>query len=300
MDWDKVYDRLRSAMYDGKNINSEDFIKRINKLNEWHRKMLVEYFDHFPEDKLNTFHTYKYHILRLLEHINKINFPELLQSDINNYMESQKNKKPSYVNNIQYAIKNYFDFYADRLSFTPEYIFKDDDSALINKKLPLTCKELENIRSIISRGNMDYLQYIFELAYENGIRFEESRYYSEINYDHINGRFKSPNGEYIVLSKRLKEIIEKIKDTEEFKNPYYKQGFSKSKLYDALKNNGFGRAIKSSDVTTSFKEKTSFKCPSCGGIYESTAVNWVIKQYYDNGELWIVCKENCGAKNENI
>lgn len=301
MDWDKAYENLKNVMYEGKRLNSNGFIKKIKGLNEWHREMYINYFDSFiQDDKLSAIHTYKYPIQNFLlqDNINIKQFSDISQIDIDNFLEQYLNKKINYYNTIQYAIKNYFEFYAEYMNFTPEYIkFPVEDDAT-NKKLPLTCEELEDIRNII--GQSYFLQFIFELAYENGIRFEQSRYYSKKTYDDINGRFIKPDGEYIVLSKKLQTIVEKIKDTDEFNDPYYKQGFSKSKLYRLLQDNGFNRAIKSKDVNTAFEENTSFKCPGCGGRYEATASNWIIKQYYDDGELWIVCKEKCGKKNENI
>lgn len=71
-------------------------------------------------------------------------------------------------------------------------------------------------------------------------------------------------------------------------------------LKELLKESGFPRKIKSSDVNITLKTNTSFKCPECGMEYESTAKNWVIRQYNDNGEMWIVCKKKCGENYASI
>ena len=35
-------------------------------------------------------------------------------------------------------------------------------------------------------------------------------------------------------------------------------------------------------------------CPQCGEQFEAVAENWCVKQYTENGENWIVCREYCG------
>lgn len=307
MDWEKANQRLRFLMANGKRINSEDIIKRINKLNEWHRKMFIEYYDSFlKEQKISTFRTHRHPILEFLlqEKINAKFLSEITQNDLDDFlmnkMDNDKKIEMTTVDNNQSALKSYFAFHEKHLRFTPVYIeIKSEEKNLKNKVMPLTCEELENIRNII-KNEPPYIQFIFEFAYENGIRLENSRDYNMKNYDEENSRFISAAGEHIEISDRLKGIVERIKDTEEFRNPYYKQGFSKLVLYEILKKNGFERKIKSSDVNETLKRSTTLKCPGCGNVYEATAENWIIKQYHEGGQLWIVCKEKCGERLEDI
>lgn len=296
MNWEKTYAELSNLVHNGKKLNSKGFINKIKLLNEWHRVMYVDYFNSFiSEDKLTTINTYKYHILNFLlnPNVNSKPFYYISQLDIDNFLETVLNNKTNYFKTVQYSLISYIDFYSNQLSFTPKFLsFMPGENNPTNKKLPLTCSEVEEIRNIIK--NEQYLRFIFEFAYENKVRFENSRLYSKSNYDDENGRFIQPNGEFIMLSDKLRSIIEKIKDSDEFISPRYKQGFSKSKLYQALQNNNFHRPIKSIDVNATFEESTSFKCPECGNIYEAIASNWIVKQFYEDGEFWIVCREKCG------
>lgn len=304
MDWEKAYDRLRQAKLKGRIVNSEDSIKKIKTLSEWHRKMFIEYFEATSTGKLSlsSFKSFRYPILGFLlqDNINNKFFNELTQDDIDDFLISKgENVELTTLNNNKNALKNYLDFYAKNLTFSPKYLdIRRDEINLKNKVSPLSSEKLEDIRNIIK--DEPYLRFIFELAYENGVRFEDSKEYCKKNYDEKAGVFTSTTGELIKISDKLKCIIDDIKYTDEFKNPYYKQGFSKEKLYAVLKKAGFGRQIKSSDVNVTFKKNTSFKCPECGGYYEATADNWVIKQYHQDGQMWIVCKEKCGVKIEDL
>ena len=294
-------------MANGRRINSDDIIRKINNLNEWHRKMLMEYYDSFIEEqKISTFRTHRHPILEFLlqKNINSKFASEITQEDVDDFlmgkMGNDKKIEMTTLENNQNALKSYFVFHEKHLSFKPVYMeIKTEEKSLKNKVFPLTCEELENIRHII-KNQPPYIRYIFELAYENGIRFENSREYNMKNYDEEKRVFISAVGQEIVLSEKLQQIIKSIKNTEEFKDPFYKQGFSKYVLYEILKNNGFARKIKSSDVNETLKRNTSFKCPGCGNIYEATAENWIIKQYHEDGQLWIVCKTKCGEKVEGV
>lgn len=305
MDWEKAYESLRMILPNGRRINSDEIINRVKKLSEWHREMFVEYYNCFlVENKISSFKTHRHPILQFLlqEQINKKQFYKITQEDIDDFlmskMDSNKKIEMTTVDNNQSALKSYFTFHVKGLGFTPQYIdIKSDEKNLKNKVVPLTCGEIEDIRNIIK--NEPYLQFIFELAYENGIRFENSREYNKKNYNDKSGTFTSA-GKTIMLSDNLKRIVDMIKDSEEFTNPRYKQGFSKAVLYEKLKEKKFNRPIKSSDVNEAFEKTTSFRCPGCGNVYEAIADNWIVRQYHDDGHMWIVCKEKCGVQNEDL
>ncbi len=306
LEWEKAYDSLRMLLPNGKRINSEEIINRVKRLNEWHREMFMDYYNHFLiENKISSFKTHRHPILQFLlqESINKKRFGQITQQDIDDFlmnkMDSNKKIQMTTVDNNQSAIKSYFTHYANELSFVPIYMdIKNEEKNLMNKVSPLKCGEIEDIRNIIK--DEPYLQFIVEFAYENRIRFENSREYNKKNYNEKTGTFTSTTGKDIILSEKLKQIVERIKNTEEFTNPRYKQGFSKKVLYEKLKEKGFNRPIKSSDINETFDRSTSFKCPGCGNVYEAIAENWIIKQYHENGQLWIVCKEKCGVQHANL
>lgn len=301
MDWEKEYERLRQAKTDEQGLLfDEKTIKKVKLLTEWHRKMFMEYFDGAFLGKINlkigSFVSYRTPILNFLlfENINDKYLSELTQEDIDNFIviKGQKVKTATLSVNI-YAIKNYLEFHAKHLKFTPEYIvFKKDEYNLENIINPLSCKELEQIREIIK--DRPFLRFIFELAYENGVRFENSRKYCKKNYNEKEGSFSMQKGKKVFVSKKLRNIISKVQDMEEFDNQLYKQGISLDALKELLVEKGFDRKIKSSDVNNTIKKKTSFICPECGSEYEAIAGNWVIKQYNETSEQWIVCRKKCG------
>jgi hypothetical protein len=304
VDWERAYRRLEEAKYNGRIVNNRDTIKKIQRLNEWHREMFMEYFNDFLEENnnLSTFKSFRKPILDFLlkDKINIKKFSDITQIDIDDFLENILGKvTENTFNHNKYALKNYLDFHSKHLNFTPEYIgFNRAEINSRNKMETISSKELEDIRFIIK--NEPYLEFMFELAYENGIRFEDSREYNMKNYDEEKGQFISITGQPIEISQKLRNIIDKIKNSDEFRNPYYKQGFSIRTLKEVLLNKKFKRKIKSRDVNEAYKHKTSFKCPECGASYEATADNWVIKQYHEGGQLWIVCKERCGGNNADL
>lgn len=304
MNWEKAYERLREARIDDQIVNSELTIKKIKNLNEWHRVLFMEYFDSTYKGiiTMGTFKTFRAGILVFLlqDKINTKQFSDITQIDIDDYISSKLDTmKENGVKHTINSLKSYFAFHQKYLTFTPVYIELDrTPSDIDNAILPLSCKEIELIREVIR--NKPMLEFIFELAYESGIRFEDSKKFCKSRYNEENGTFNISKNEKIEVSDKIKKIIDKIKDREEFVDPRYKQGFTLDKLKELLDNKGFNRTIKSSDVNKAFEKKTSFECPECGKRYEATAENWVIKQYYENGDMWIVCKKRCGGNlNEN-
>ncbi len=302
MDWSEAYRRLRESKINGAFVNNESTINTIQKLNEWHREMFINYFYSFLEKgNLKSFKSHRYAILFFLSKpsINGKPFSMITQIDLDDLLTELMSDIGSKFQNNQNAIKNYFTFYKAQLSFAPKFItISKNEKTLINPVIPITCKELEEIRKIIKEE--PYLQFIFELAYENHIRFEDSKKYSEKAYDRTNFRFKTNNNKYITLSDKLINLVKQIENTDEFKNTRYKHGFSKEVLFAKLDENGFKRALKSSDVNEALEKSNSFRCPECGHIFEAIADNWIVKRYNEDGNLWIVCKEYCGGNDGDI
>lgn len=218
MDWENVYERFRQANINGHKLFSEQTIKDVKKLREWHRQMFLEYFDVIESGTqldltLNSFRSYRSPILKFLlrESINSKFLPQLTQDDIDNFIVEEGQKvEPTTLNVKIYGVKSYLDFHSKHLSFTPEYInFNKDEYELKNTVKALTSKELEHLRRIIK--DQPFLQFIFELAYENKVRFEDSRKYCKENYNETEGVFSFKNGKSVFVSDKLREIILRLR-----------------------------------------------------------------------------------------
>ena len=127
------------------------------------------------------------------------------------------------------------------------------------------------------------------------IRFEDLKKYNKSTFLQDENSFISPSKKKIHLSKKLQLTVNEIIETDEFANPIYRHGYSIEKFRELLTENNIARHnIESRDINESYNKNLSFKCPECGKYYEATAENWIIKQYHQDGNMWIVCKEVCG------
>ena len=158
---------------------------------------------------------------------------------------------------------------------------------------PLELLQIDNIRQYYS--NNKYNLFIFDMFYKYKATFQDLKkctyksYNEEINILRIGTKI-------IKIDNETRDKIIKLKENKHFnsgKSVYY----ILKEMEEELQNEGIIKtSFRRKDIIETRKKVTFLKCPECGDEFEATSDNWVIKQHYPEGKMWIVCKQNCSKE----
>lgn len=88
----------------------------------------------------------------------------------------------------------------------------------------------------------------------------------------------------------LIKLIKEMDESSLLRGTHYTRGTTEDIQKDLSE---YGMEDISSQGAKHTRDAIFWTCPQCGEKYLAIAENWCVKQYTDNGENWIVCREKC-------
>lgn len=296
---EKLYQEWKNKRYDGQALCSKETIKKLKVISNENFRCFVEYQDYCINDSnmdIGTFKTRRSKIIDFLlpDNIKGVNVLKISQEIIEDYFISYLKQESDNTYNARLSyIKQFIEFFSDRmeneLDFNSLRLKKDEivESELYVKK-SLTAQQVALCRNEY-RNDLKKL-YIFEMFYYTQFNKEELKKITYSDFDIIDSSI-SFQGKKAYVPNNLVNIIEKIKD-----DPILARNYDVDYLIEQMKEELKKYGImnfKPKDLTET-RNAVYWRCPQCGSEYEAIIDNWCAKQYTEDGNLWIVCRENCG------
>ncbi len=301
MVWIDVYKKLEKEVFNNKRVSNSGTIENIKEINETNRLFFIKYHDLMMSNVTddNELQSYKVRRSKIIDFLIKTDeeLPNIDQNKFNEYINYyyEKEKKTNTKNRINY-ITDFLNRYNKNEIIDEFEINKADISDnMDNSSMPLNSKEIEDLRHHCLSNEKYFELFIFEMLYENKIKYEELKKCSINNYSLEKKSFNIEK-KSIFVSDRISKIVEKL-----VKNKYVNDfdllgNRTIIKMKEDLIRNGIRKeSFKRKDIIDSHR-KTFMRCPECGDKYEGTIGYWVVKQYYDGGDMWIVCKKCAGIQ----
>ncbi|PJI06552.1 MULTISPECIES: site-specific integrase [Clostridium] len=296
MNWEEIYNQWMVQRIDDKPIISERLIKKFRKINEHNRNLYLEYHNHFFKNnklKLSSYRNYRSKIVDFLTYRPIINkkLEDITQENIDDYFYKfiDRDKATSFNNRVSY-IKDFFDFHKSKLKIKLEFKIRSTKNEIDNDKdnqaVALRSDQIEFYRQ------QYYTQpaklFLFEMVYYDIMNLNELKMLKKYSFD-------KENREIILKNKKIKIPSHLISLAERLQ-----KGFNVDELIKEIKKElrekNMVENFKYIDITKT-RDFAFITCPECGKKYEAIAENWCVKQYYNGGNHWIVCRK-CGDLDE--
>lgn len=297
---ERLYQEWKNKRYNGQALCSQKMIEKFKKISDENFKCFVEYQNYFIDSgnmkKIGTFKTIRSKIIDFLSSdvIKDVNIIQLSQELIEDYFISFLRQESDNTYNARLSyIKRFIEFFSDRMENELDFIClrlkKDEivESELYVKK-SLTAQQIALCRNEY-KDDLKKL-YIFEMFYYTQFNKEELKNITYSDFDIIDSSI-SFQGKKAYVPKNLANIIEQLKD-----DPILSRSYDFDYLIEQMKEELKKYEImnfKPKDLTET-RNAVYWRCPQCGSEYEAVVGNWCAKQYTEDGDLWIVCREKCG------
>lgn len=305
MNREEIYKKWSSLNIKGKPMLGIPTIVKFNEINDYYFGLYVEYHNYFfrenSDKKISSYKTYRSKIVDFILKLSILNkrMYEITQDDIEDYFNIYIYENKNTFNSRVSYIKDFMIFHNDKYSAELKFdhllnnqqeILEDEENAPVI----LSSEEIEAYREKYS--NEPIKLFLFEIIYYSGISPDDLRLLKYNLFHKEVGAFILKNNIKVEVPKNLYSLIEKLKDDEFFNsNKNYTELINQIKR--ELRQSNILENFKPSDIKYTVKERAFFKCPECGKKLEGIVDNWCAKQYYKEGNYWIVCKE-CGEINE--
>lgn len=296
---ERLYQEWKNRRYNGQVLCSQETIEKLKGISDENFKCFVEYQNYcinISNMKIGTFKTRRSKIIDFLlsEVIRDVNITQLSQEMIENYfLKDLGNQGDNTYNTRLSYIKKFLDFFSDRMENQLEInslrLKKDEvvESELYIKK-SLTAQQIALCRN--EYKNDLRKSYIFEMFYYTQFNKEELKKITYSDFDIIDSSINF-QGKKAYVPNNLVNIIEQLKD-DPILTRNYDFDYLIEQMKEELKKYGIMN-FKPKDLTET-RNAVYWRCPQCGSEYEAVIENWCAKQYTEDGNLWIVCRENCG------
>lgn len=223
-----------------------------------------------------------------------INVESITQEVIENYFMSYlRNERDNTYNSRYSYIKAFFDYHAEKIANKIEFEGLRLKKSEVNEseffvRNPLSAKQIALCMDEY-KNDLKKL-YIFEMFYYTQFTKEDLKNITYSDFDVIEGSFNY-NGRKEYVPDNLISVIEQLKE-EPILTRYYDVDYIIEQMKEDLRKHGVMN-FKPKDLIAT-RQNVFWKCPQCGSQYEATVDNWCAKQYTEDGNLWIVCRKNCG------
>lgn len=296
---ERLYQEWKNKRYDGQVLCGQETIEKFKKISDENFKFFVEYQNYCIDSgnmKIGIFKTRRSKIIDFLlsDVIKDVNITQLSQEMIENYfLKDLGNQGDNTYNTRISYIKTFLEFFSDRMENELEInglrLKKDEvvESELYVKK-SLTAKQVALCRNEY-KNELKKL-YIFEMFYYTQFNKEELKKITYSDFDIIDSSISFQEKKAYVPN-NLANIIEQLKD-----DPILTRNYDFDYLIEQMKEELKKYEImnfKPKDLTET-RNAVYWRCPQCGSEYEAVVGNWCAKQYTEDGDLWIVCREKCG------
>ena len=296
---ERLYQKWREIHYDGQAFYSTQTIEKCKKMSDVNFKWFVEYQDYCINDigmDVGTFKTRRSKIIDFLSSaiIGEISLENISQEMIENYFMSYLGHESDSTYNARYSyIKTFLEYFSDRivnqLEFDGLRLKKDEiiESELYVRR-SLTAQQVALCQNEY-KNDLRKL-YIFEMFYYTTFNKEDLKKITYSDFDIIDSSITF-NGKKEYVPDKLVDIIEKLKNAPILTRTYDVDHIIEQ-MKEELKKFGITN-FKPKDLIET-RKAVYWKCPQCGSKYEAIVDNWCAKQYTIDGNLWIVCRRNCG------
>lgn len=305
MDRNKVYEKLRKMKnQEGELLWGDKSINNLKSLSDINLYYYLDYLNLLIEnnsldDSFKTMRSSQVDFLKFLSDKNLI-FIDIKQDIVDEYFSMYSHQDSQTTNNRVNYLKNFISYFS---------INNDIDldkhkikSARNEAKMPIIkAAELSKAKNyyrkirqneksnstsyIVATKKLFVLEMFFytDLSEKNiGKYFKGNRKISENSLDFNNKQYPVP------LS-----LIELIREINESPNTYDTLDMKTVVNSMKIELSSFNMENLSSKGAEQTNKKLFWTCPQCGEKYLAIAENWCVKQYTDNGENWIVCREKC-------
>lgn len=292
---------------DNKPVFSKITLPRLKKLPTQSFWPFIEYYEKFfvSENRIDSFNTYMSQILPLLEYLATINcdLESITQEIMDEYLGKFKGQK-----GLTHKIDGIKDFLeklnlSNGISITHHYPIlsvndeEKEDMPIITAEKLSGAKEvyLKVIKSCESNGTTDNEEYlnavkrlfILEMFFNTPLRKEYVKAFQKGDGEFIDNTIYFKDKEYYISNEQLTDLILKARNMDTFDIEVNVDHMEKE-LAD------FDMGILHPRGAKKTRDAIFWTCPQCGKKYLAIAENWCVKQYTDNGDNWIVCREICG------
>ena len=310
MDRNDTYKYLSTLQDDNNNLLfGSETINKLKQLSDENLQYYLSYLNNllYKKELGDSFKQYRSKQLDFLKYISKNNC-ELLnvsQNIIDDYFEIFANELPSTKNTrVQYL--------------KPLFLFHDINHIDLDKHLSeKTDKENNKNKDIMPRISAEKFSeakfFYVSIRNNNNINSEEyidatkklfvlkMLFYTPLSQSKIGVFFKTKHqfdenniyfdGEKYSVPQSLILLLKEMQAQESnYLTLDIKTHITKMRI-DLAEFNMENLNSKDADKTT---ETIFWSCPQCGEKFLAIAENWCIKQYTEDGDNWVVCKENCG------
>ena len=271
-------------------INKKYLIDIINKMSDQ--------YDLQHEFKQVNFSQYRSAIIRFYKYLHKknIDFDNVTQKNIDDYLKEYQNKidSPNTYNAHSSYLKILLTLFPNELnniSFD-NFDFSSEDILDWNKKSKnsgkaLSIEEIERIKQFYSEDpqKLLYIEALltYRIFHKDIINYLENSDSLSINTK-ING---------IQVENYFLDLINVVKQDKYSSDRRFIENIDE----ELVNNKIISHRFRQRDINET-KDSIFIKCPECSNLYEASSDNWALKQYYQNGKKWIVCK-HCGRNNNH-
>lgn len=272
----------RQALCDTKTIN------KFRKISDPNFEYYMQYQNSLfsKEEAINVFKNRRSKVVDFLVFISDCDLKDITQNEVDGYFKKFETEAPSTNNSRVSFLKNFLEFFSLENKVDVEQHKKPTDKSR-KKMTRISAQQISEIRENYKDDTIK--RFIFEMMYYTTLSMDEIGRF-KIDYFHPENNTISYGKKENKIPKSLAALIQKMHATGEFNNLRDPKSII-DKMKKELKKRGVANLTSTDGNET--RKTTFWKCPQCGEEYEAIAENWCVKQYTDNGENWVVCRERC-------
>lgn len=230
-----------------------------------------------------------------------IDLIDITQNIVDDYFIQYSHQAQSSINNKARFLKPFLSFFPLKNHISLDsYIVEPENN---DDKMPrIKAEELSKAKFLYRKvrettelaDNKDYIiatkkLFVLEMIFYTRLSEKNIGKYFKGDMAHDDCSIFFKNNRYFV-PKSLINLINEIHGS-----PKAYETLDVKTAIDSLKDDL--SSLNMSNLSSKGAEKTTktifWTCPQCGREYEAIAENWCVKQYTENGENWIVCRERC-------
>ncbi len=289
MNREKIYRQWKTTKDStGEALCNDAMIKKFRKISDQNFQYYIEYQDYLlTQGKAGSLKTIRSKVVDYLIFMGTFDLKDTTQEIIDNYFKRYKNENPKSFNSRIFYLMGFFNYFSLKDNLEIEKFKKATDNK--EKSMSrITAEQISQTREKY-KNNIKKL-FVFEMMYYTSLSMAEIGKIKLDNLDPVTNTLcykkkKNP------IPKSLINLIQTMHYTGEFDKPHDIMSTIKQ-MRKELAENGLEKLTATDGRET--RKTTFWKCPQCGYEYEAIAENWCVKQYTENGENWVVCRERCG------
>ena len=306
VDREKIYSKWKNTRRtDGKLAFGEETLERVKNLSDQALLCFDEYFDSIvASGAVDSMQTYRSKILSFLEYISarNIELSEVTQEVIDAHFFENREKgleeRGFYLKKL-FAYFNVEGIDVDKHK-NPKNRSAAEKMPWINAETFSRAQDIyKSVRKSNAAGENEDSIKKYKLATKK-LFVLKMFFYTPLRIEYIGDYWKIGlpvednaiifNGKMYNVPLSLIELITEIRESGLIDDP-----MDMKTILDNLRNELAEFNMGKLDSTGAKKTRDTifWTCPQCGNIFEAIAENWCVKQYTEDGENWVVCREYC-------